>query len=863
MMGDKDISTIHIKGGEVLATVSSLNKYRVLEGTVLVYIMPIDGDSEDMSFGRRMFFAEVGEGALIPGLFIDDENYGAWCFGLVALERAEIEELSGTEEADIESIRREFLDILKLPADYGEGFEEALIELYNVNSIKEEGYIYNAMRGTEAVKEQSLKLIRDVFEKRTPWQERADIGSGDELYDCAAYLCGRERINIAPREKVIKSAKRGYTINDIARVSHFTLREIILQDGWYKKDGGAFLAFDKTRRPYCLFPSVPGKYVAYDARRGALIKVDREFAKDLSPQAIMFYRPFPDEKITLPKLVFFGMQKVYVSDIIRLVLLTILGTLTGLLVPYLNELVYDRFIPLGNAGALLQIGFVILTCALGNVTFTIVKNLAMFRAMNSMEYAVQSATIDRLFSLPESFFREYEAADLGLRAMNISGIYNILSESIINSVLSALFSFMYLFRMEGYSRELTLWAVVMLFLSVGFMISIGLRQAVHEKEKMDTDRTLSSDMFQYVEGIEKLRTSSSESRALLKYLQLFTRSRRINIKKERLTVIVSTTIEAAQIVFSIVFYYLMVRKGLGLTIGGFMGFISAFGSLQAAMFEISQNFLVVNQVKPMYEMARPILETLPENSTDTIVPGELEGDIEVNNVSFSYDEGDEPVLKGINLHFKSGEYIGIVGASGSGKSTLLKLLMGFEKPQVGRIYYDGQDIDELDKRELRKKFGVVLQDGGLIGGSIYDNITITSPGCGRQRVEEVIREVGLEKDIKAMPMGLQTPISEGGSTISGGQTQRILIARAIVGKPKIIFFDEATSALDNVTQNQVMETLKGLEATKIVIAHRLSTIEGCDRIIVMDAGRVIEEGSYQELMEKKGRFYELAIRQIA
>ncbi|MBO5551298.1 MAG: ATP-binding cassette domain-containing protein, partial [Lachnospiraceae bacterium] len=307
----------------------------------------------------------------------------------------------------------------------------------------------------------------------------------------------------------------------------------------------------------------------------------------------------------------------------------------------------------------------------------------------------------------------------------------------------------------------------------------------------------------------------------------------------------------------------MIKKNLDISMGAFIGFTSAFGSLSAAIFTISQNFLVVNQIKPLYEMARPILETLPESNDESIVPEELTGEIEIDNVTFSYDEGGEPVLNDLNLHFLPGEYVGIVGSSGCGKSTLLKLLMGFETPQIGRIYYDGQDIDDLDKRELRKKFGVVLQDGGLIAGSIYDNITITAPGCKADRVREVIREVGLEKDIEEMPMGLYTPITAGTATISGGQAQRILIARAIVGKPKIIFFDEATSALDNVTQKQVTDTLEKLDATRVVIAHRISTIVNCDRIIVMDEGEVVEQGSYEELMAKKGKFYEFAIRQIA
>ena len=242
--------------------------------------------------------------------------------------------------------------------------------------------------------------------------------------------------------------------------------------------------------------------------------------------------------------------------------------------------------------------------------------------------------------------------------------------------------------------------------------------------------------------------------------------------------------------------------------------------------------------------------------------GDLTGMVEISNVSFAYDKDSPPVIKDISLRIKPGEYIGIVGASGCGKSTLLKLLLGFEKPQTGRIYYDGRDIDGMDKRELRKRFGVVLQNGGLITGSIYDNITITTPSATREQVLQAVRDAGLEKDVADMPMGLNTVLSEGDGSISGGQKQRILIARAIVGKPKLLFFDEATSALDNATQAVVCESLEKLNATRIVIAHRLSTIIHCDRIFVMDAGRIVEEGSFEQLMKQKGLFYHLASRQI-
>ena len=268
-------------------------------------------------------------------------------------------------------------------------------------------------------------------------------------------------------------------------------------------------------------------------------------------------------------------------------------------------------------------------------------------------------------------------------------------------------------------------------------------------------------------------------------------------------------------------------------------------------------------MKPTVERFKPIFETACEDEEDAEFPGELNGDVGVSHVSFSYSKGDKVVLDDISMDIKAGEYVGIVGSSGCGKSTLLKLLLGFEKPITGQITYDGRDIIKLNKYALRQKLGVVLQNGQLIAGSIFENIVITAPKATVKDVQRVIEQVGLKDDVAQMPMGIHTMLSENSGTISGGQKQRILIARAIISNPKILIFDEATSALDNITQATVSDSLDKMNVTRIVVAHRLSTIKNCDRIFVMDKGKIVEEGKYEELMRKRGLFYELAIRQIA
>ena len=859
-MSNVNKDAIHISGSGIYMVESSDCVYRVREGRVLVYILPIP----EQGMRNRFFLLEAIKGELIPGLAYDSNTLGRWRFGFVAVGNAWLESIEDIDKNLLLKVRRDFA--IRAGVELGDlnSFETEFIEHYNLFYVREEANIYKSTREQGRTTEQSLNLIRNVFFTRRHNIQAAIGVSGNALYDCTALLCSKEKINIAPLIKITKCAGKRFTINDIARLSHFTVREIQLPEKWYKLDCGNFIGFEKeTQEPVFVEASGYRKYRYYDGKKNEINKVDAEFASRLSSQAVMFYRPFPDEKITLRKLIAFGLHKAYISDWVRFVVLSILGVIIGLFIPYLNELMYDIYIPFSDMESLIQFGAMILSFAIGNIGFTTVKNLSVFRAMNSMEYAVQSAVIDRVFNLPESFFRKYETADLGIRTLNITRVFNIVSEVFFKGAISAVLSIAYLFAMISYSSELLPWAIFLLILSLATFFVIGIKQIHYERLKIEIDQKTNSDLFQYIKGIEKLRSSASEGRAIYQYLYGFTESRKLNIKKEKLTVVTEIFLDTVQVLSLIGFYCMMGTQNLDLSIGSFMGFIAAYGAFQAALFEFVEGILVLNQVYPTYEMAKQILETLPENTCDAEMPEELLGEIEINNITFSYDDNEVPVLQGVTLHINSGEYVAIVGSSGSGKSTLIKILLGFEKPQLGRIYYDGQDMEELDKRELRRKFGVVLQSGGLVNGNIYDNITITHPNCDMSRVTEVIRKVGLENDIKEMPMGLFTMINEEAGTLSGGQAQRILIARALLDNPKIILMDEATSALDNKTQRIVLDTLEKLDATKIVIAHRLSTVINCDRIIVMDSGEIVEEGTYEELMVRKGRFYEMASRQMA
>ena len=853
---------IHLSGGDFYLTRCGADAYRVVSGKVLVFVVPMSGEES----GARRLLYEAAEGETLPAfrasapMSLDGETPCDWYFGLSALEIAEIEVL---ENQNSDELRTDLAARCHLRGADALGFEEAVLEYYRLEIARNLRNIYQAEREQKQSYQQGLQVIYDLFRPKHKKTAPRIEPSGNLLYDACAVLCAKMHIPLAPLDSVRQSAGRQFDIHDIARVSHFICREVMLDNDWFLRDCGPLLvSTEKDKHPIACVPKGPGKYIAIDPATGKSQRVTAEVAAQFQPQAQMLYRPFPAGKIGLREMMAFGLSQIYARDVVWVLLLALAGALIGLLLPYINEQVYDRFIPMGESTALVQVCCVVLACALGNIGFSVVENLSSFRSINTMKYSLQSAVYDRLYNLPQSFFRHYESADLANRAMGISVIFQQLASVIVSVGLTALFSVFYLWRMYGYSKKLFWFSLVMVFLGMALIGFLGYRQTRFERQKMELDGKISSLLYQLLGGISKIRIAGVEDRALYEYLKPYTKSREISMRKEQYTVYSTILTTALPTVFSMVLYYVMIRNELSLSIGAFMGFTTAFGSFSQAMLNLVSSFLQINNILPAFDRIRPILETPPEADEGSTLPGDLTGEIEVSHVTFGYDAETGPVLQDINLHIAPGEYVGIVGTSGCGKSTLLKLLLGFEQPQQGKIFYNGRDIDAMDKRELRKKFGVVLQNGGLIAGSIYENITITAPKVKRAQVEQVIKEVGLAEDIAGMPMGLNTMVAEGAGTISGGQQQRILIARAIVNRPKILFFDEATSALDNVTQAQVCESLEKLHATRIVVAHRLSTIMHCDRILVMDAGRIVEQGTYDDLMQKKGAFYQLANRQI-
>ncbi|MBR5616971.1 MAG: NHLP bacteriocin export ABC transporter permease/ATPase subunit [Oscillospiraceae bacterium] len=848
MTTEKD--TIELTSADVFYPGSPQDAYRVESGEVLVYIVPWESGKP----GRRLLLCEVPEKRVIPALVFRDADYAQWRFALAPRDAAVIRLM---KDSVTSILHQNFLKRAGITTYEQEGFERSLAEHYKRESLKDDVFISRGQSAEPEARVAAFAAVANAFEnQQTPCE------NGDISYRAMGFVGKYLGVPIIAEEELVIRCGKNPTLPAIAKISNVICRKIVLEANWHKSDCGAFVSTVEGKTVACV-PGRTGKYKIFYAEEGRVEPMTDEIARTVDPRAYSLSRALPRKKMTVRDIVRFCAKSITLREILLVAALTLVCALIGILMPTLNQMIYDDYIPLGDFGSLVQMSIVMVTFMAGNLMFSIVKNLASFCLTSRMGNELQNAAYHRLFFLPQSFFRNYDSADLGRRVMSIGSTANHFAATFIITGFSALFSLVYLIRMCSYSGKLT-WVGVGMYLVYALVVTaISASAKKKEAEIAEADAQASSKLYQYINGIDKIRMAGVEERALLSYMQPYSRQQTIEIRNNRLVSVAEVLTGISSTVFSMVLYLLIVKNKMGLSVGSFIAFNTAFGSFTGSLQALLDQCLEIYQTKDVAKRFMPIFETKPEDDDSKETPGALTGAIELDRVSFTYVPGSRNVLNELSLRINPGEYIGIVGSSGCGKSTLLKLLLGFETPNSGMVLLDGKDLRSLDKGAYRKQLGVVLQNGRLIAGSIYDNITITHPGATMAEVNAVIDAVGLREDLNNMPMGIHTMLSENCNTISGGQQQRILIARAIIGKPAILIFDEATSALDNLTQAAVSSNLDKMKLTRIVVAHRLSTIKNCDRIIVLQDGAIAEEGNYDSLMARKGLFFALASRQIA
>lgn len=636
-------------------------------------------------------------------------------------------------------------------------------------------------------------------------------------------------------------------------------RHMRLRGKWWKDSMGPILGETKEGRPVALIPKAFSGYRYFDYESGKELKVDATINEMLKEDAICFYRPLPQKELTGKDLILFLLGNIGMDDKLLLGFAALGVTLLGLITPAANTLIFSHIIPAGQMSMVLSVAFLLFGAAISTFLMNITKTLVQTKIETKMSVILESAVMGRVINMPVQFFKNYNSGDLANRVRALESICSILANGVLGMGLMAVFSLSYILQIIQISPQLagTAFLVILIQLIIAFLGAWGQIRVL--RKKIRASSKVEGVVFALYSGIQKIKMSGSEKRAFVKWAGVYHNEADADYNPPMLVKIQKAVSPAVALFGTLLIYWVSVKNAI--TVANYVAFNVAYGMVSTAILSLVATVSTVAMIKPILELAQPILDTPPEISENKEIVKSVSGTIELNQVSFRYQEDTPLIIDDLSLKINRGQYVAIVGTTGCGKSTLMRLMLGFEKPDTGAVYYDGRDIQKVDLKSLRRQIGVVMQNGKLFSGEIFANITISAPWLALQDAWDAAEKAGIAQDIREMPMGMFTMIGEGAGGISGGQRQRLMIARAIAPKPKILMLDEATSALDNITQRQVSDALAELKSTRIVIAHRLSTIKACDRIIVLDKGRIIEDGTYEELNAKGGFFSELVKRQ--
>lgn len=731
--------------------------------------------------------------------------------------------------------------------------------------------------------ESGLAIFRDALSD-TSDQGFAELSDDPLLAACQ--LIGR-RIGVAFEPPPRSGIDGADPVEEIANAGRVRFRQVALRGDWWLHDGGHLLGrIQETKRSVALIRTREG-YEIHDPVERSVTVVDESTAATLVPFAQSFYRSLPPRRLVFADLVRFVFQGERL-DLLSVLGLGLLTGLLGMLTPIVTGYIFDTVIPASDRSQAVQITAALVTVALAAAMFSMARAMATLRLESRMDAGLQAAMWDRALNLPITFFRRHSSGDLATRLNAITAIRQALSGPTIATLITSLFGLVNIALLFYYDAKLATVATALILGALALMLTLGLFKVRYDRQIESVSGRLSSLVLEYLRGVTKLRVTGSEARAFANWAREFGRLRRLSFGSGNVKNINDVFFSLYQVAVDIAIFGTVAwllreqatEAALGaakasaaakaggaeaatslLTTGQFVAFYGAFGQVMGAITGLSTTLLSVLNLVPVFERIKPILTEDPEAQGEKTHPGELRGQIDLVNVTFRYSEDGPPVLDNVSLKIRPGGFVALVGASGSGKSTLLRCLLGYETPSAGGVFYDNQNLAGLDARAVRRQMGVVLQHSQVMTGDIFSNIV----GSTLKNIDdawEAARYCGLEEDIRAMPMGMHTVISEGGNTLSGGQRQRLMIARAIIQRPRILLFDEATSALDNRTQEMVTRSLDEIRATRVVIAHRLTTVMNANQIIVLDKGRIVQRGTYRELIDVPGVFQDLAKSQL-
>lgn len=649
-------------------------------------------------------------------------------------------------------------------------------------------------------------------------------------------------------------------VRAIARASGVRVRAVTLGESWWRNGLEPMVAFSEPKGdPVVLVPRESGVYRVVDPLTGNESKATAQYASQLRPTAYVLYRPMPPGALNVRGLLRFGLQGSS-RDLVRLLIFSIVAGLGSLALPVATGSILGNLVPVGETGPVLAASLILLLVVFATTGFLLSRSAALLRLQGRMLTRMQSGMWDRLIALPVQFFSRFSVADLTLRVNGVDMIQQILASVASQTLLAVVTLTFSLALLFVYSVNLALLVLVVTLITVSISAVITMAQIRRLRSMYDAKGEASGVLLQIVQGMDKIRAAAAENRALGAWAARFADQAGYLLSSERLSA-VRTAIYAMLPSFLTVIVFAVVSANPGvMTTAAFLAFITALGQIAGATAQLDLSLGYALNVLPIFDRMKPILAEPVEVAPNAGDPGLLAGRVELSSVSYRYPGMDTPVLHDVSITAKPGEFIALVGPSGSGKSTVVRLLLGFDRPESGSVTYDGKDLTTLDARAVRAQIGVAMQSASVTGADILSVITGDWP-LSEDDAWAAAAKVGLAEDIRALPMGMRTMVGDNAVTFSGGQRQRLVLAAAIARNPRLVILDEATSALDSVTQAKVSESFDRLQVTRVVVAHRLGTIRNADRVIVLEAGRVVQEGSYQDLASVPGIFQNMVRRQ--
>jgi NHLM bacteriocin system ABC transporter ATP-binding protein len=716
------------------------------------------------------------------------------------------------------------------------------------------------IKAGEAVRAQADRTLLASIGK--PSAKRPTAADTDATYAACKLVARAAGITLAESAQSGTESDRLDPVERIALASRVRTRAVRLDGRWWRDNIGPLVGHRAVSGAPVALLWRRGGYMAVQPSSGRETPVEKANAAEFAPRAVMFYRPLPERKLSPLRLLRFCLQGTG-GDLGNLAISGLVTVAIGALVPIATGKVLGEYVPKAQHGLIVQVCLAIMVTSVVSAAFMLLQNLTILRMEGRIEATLQPAVWDRLLRLPTKFFTSRSTGELASAAMGISAIRRLLAGVGPTLAQAGTVGAMNLGLLLWYSVPMALAAIGMLVVIAGVFLGLGLWQVRWQRRLVVLGNKLNNQAFQTLRGLPKLRVAAAENYAYAAWASEFARSRELQQKVGRIKNLTTVMGAVYLPLCSLLMFMLLAGPARGsLSAADFLTFNTSMTMLLTSVTQITGAFVSAAAALPMYEEIKPVLDATPEVRVASTRPGVLSGGIEARRLSFRYADDGPLVLDDVSFDIRPGEFVAIVGPSGCGKSTLLRLLIGFDKPVSGSVLYDGQDLAALDQSAVRRQCGVVLQHAQPFTGSILDCICGTEP-CTPEEAMAAAEMAGLAEDIKRMPMGLHTIVS-GSGAISGGQRQRLMIAQALIRRPRILFFDEATSALDNETQRTVIESTRALNATRVVIAHRLSTVLDADRVIVMEDGRVAQQGPPAQLLaDTGGRLHELVRRQLA